>query len=128
MARECRRIRKPKNLPQGHPYGSMSIVCKSELHQTGIRHFLQAHENTKLGVEPGQAALEIDRIGRADGTIGGKLNGAALDEGTGGHNYLILVAGHVPGEGVGIGIHRGGGLNPLAEGNRSEERRVGKEC
>ena len=36
---------------------------------------LQAHEDAELGVVPGQAALEINRVGRADGAVGGQLDG-----------------------------------------------------
>ena len=65
---------------------------------------------------PGQAPLEVDRIGGADGAVGAELDAAALDEGPGGHDDLALIAGHVPGNGGGEAVHRSGGLDALAEG------------
>ena len=59
---------------------------------------------------PCQTALEINSIGGTDGAVRRKLNGAALNKGTGCHDDLVLIAGHIPGEGVGVGVHRCGGL------------------
>ena len=68
-------------------------------------------------MKPGETALEVDCVGRADGPVGGKLDGAALDEGSGGHNDLALIAGHSPGLRGHIAVHGGGGLDTLAEGH-----------
>ena len=43
--------------------------------QPRLNELLQAHEDTELGVIPRQAALEIDRIRRADGAVGRQLDG-----------------------------------------------------
>ena len=84
--------------------------------KAGIHELLQAHEDAQFGMAPGQAALEVDRIGRTDGPVCGELDGAALHEGACGHDHLAVVARHVPGNGGHVGIHRRCGLNALAEG------------
>ena len=68
---------------------------------------------------PGQTALEINRVGRADRAVGGKLDGRALHEGACRHDDLVVIAGHGPGDRLDVGIHRSGGLNALAEGPHS---------
>ena len=80
---------------------------------------MQAHENADLGMVPGQTALEIHGVGRTDGTVRGKLDGAALNKGTGGHDDLVVVAGHVGGVGGGEGIHGSRRLNALAESDHA---------
>ena len=42
-----------------------------QFYQVRVDHFLEAHENAQLGMEPGQTSLEIHGIGRADGAVGG---------------------------------------------------------
>ena len=88
-----------------------------QLGQSCVDHFLQTHEDAQLGMIPGEAALKIDGVGLPDGAVGGELNRGALDEGTGGHNDLVVIPRHIPGEGGGEGIHWGGSLDAFAEGN-----------
>ena len=67
-------------------------------------------------MHPGEAALEIDGVGLANGAVGGELDGAALDECACGHDDLAVVAGHIPRHRGDVAVHRRGGLNALAEG------------
>ena len=65
---------------------------------------------------PGDASLEENGVGRAQGAVRRKLNGGALDKGAGCHNHLIVVPGHGPGLRGHKAVHRCGHLNALAEG------------
>ena len=67
----------------------------------------------------GKATLKVHGVGRADGAVGGELDGAALHEGAGGHDDLTVVPGHGPWFGGHIAVHRRGGLDTLAEGHHA---------
>ena len=95
----------------------MRLLLFSQLHDAGLHQFLQAHEDAQLGVVPGEAALEVDGVRLPDGAVGGKLDGAALDKGAGGHDDIGVVAGHGPGLRRHVAVHRSGGLDALAEGH-----------
>ena len=66
---------------------------------------------------PRQAALKIHGVGRADRAVGRQLDGRALNERTGGHDDLRVVARHRPRDGVNVAVHGRGRLNALAEGD-----------
>ena len=65
---------------------------------------------------PRQAALKIDRIGRADGAVGGELNGGALHKRARRHHDLGVIARHGPRDRRDIAVDRGRRLNAAAEG------------
>ena len=67
-------------------------------------------------MDPRQAALEVNGVRLADGAVGGELDGRALDERTGRHDDLAVIAGHVPGQGGHIAVHRRCSLDTAAEG------------
>ena len=73
--------------PKPHRCNSSCIILLS-MDESGVQQLLQAQKDAQLGVIPGEAALEIDGVGRADGPVGGELDGAALHEGAGGHDDL----------------------------------------
>ena len=71
---------------------------------------------------PRQAALEIDRVGFADGAVGGQLDGRALHERARRHHDLRVVARHGPRDGGHIAVDRGRRLNAAAEGQHPLRR------
>ena len=87
--------------------------------QTGVCHVLQGQQDAELGMIPCQAALKIDGVGRADRTVGRELNGRALHERACRHDDLVLIAGHIRRDRVGIAVDRRGGLDALAEGDHT---------
>ena len=48
-----------------------------KLDQTRFIHLLQTHEDTQLGVLPGEAALEVDGVRLPNGAISAQLDAAA---------------------------------------------------
>ena len=68
-------------------------------------------------MKPGKPSLEIDRVGRADRTVGGELDRGALYERAGRHDHVAVVAGHRPGLGDGVAVDRSGRLDAAAEGD-----------
>ena len=54
-------------------YG-FAFLLSRQLRKASVHELLQAHQNAELCVVPRQAALEIDRVGFADGAVGGQLN------------------------------------------------------
>src|SRR5699024_2281578 len=63
----------------------------------------------------GQTALEKGPVRLAHRADRGELYRRALDERTGSHYYLVLIARHLPGLRRDVGIHRGTGLYAAAD-------------
>ena len=94
-------------------------------YQAVVDQILQGFQDTELGVGEGEAALEIDCIGRLDGTVCAQLYGGTGNKGAGGHDHLRVVAGHVPGFGGHEAVHGSRSLNALTEGDHAFGRAEG---
>ena len=64
---------------------------------------------------PRQPALEIHRIRRTDGTVGGELDGRALHKRASCHHDLGIIPRHCPGDRGHVAVDRSCRLNALAE-------------
>ena len=84
-----------------------------------VQKLLYRHQDSKLRMLPGQSSLEVNCIRRLHRTVCRKLNGRALNKGSCGHNHLTVIARHIPGLRVHIGIHRCGSLDSLTKGNHT---------
>ena len=71
--------------------------------------------NGELCAFVGEAALHKAHVGRLYGGVGAELDARARNKGSGRHDYLMLVTGHIPRHRLGEAVHRRCALYGLNE-------------
>ena len=74
-----------------------SDIMEINSDQSLVYQVLQGFQDAELGVGEGQSALEIDRVGRLDGTVCAQFYGRTGYKGSRRHNDRRIIAWHIPG-------------------------------